>query len=89
MSEPANERANEPAINRSGNTTPRRANQFTIRSILVITLIMAVASAGAGQLWQAMNGKLEDLGTFILVTSMAPLGLMIIVNWIFRLFGKL
>ena len=74
-------------------TTPVRATgvgkQFTIRSILVITLIMAVASVGAGQLWQAVNGKLQDIGPFVMVTSMAPLGLMIIVNWLFRIFGKL
>ena len=63
--------------------------QFTLRSILIVTLITAVASVGAGLLWQAMNGKLLDIGPFVMVTSMAPLGLMIIINWLFRIFGKL
>ena len=79
----------------SDQRTPENLNhsrsdyQFTIRSILVITLIMAVASAGLGQLWRAVNGQVEDVGPFVLVTCMAPLGVLIAVNWLFRLFGKL
>ena len=63
--------------------------QFSIRSIMVITLIMAVASTAMGQLWRVANGQVQDVGPFILVTSMAPLGVMIATYWLFRLIGKL
>ena len=71
-----------PAETRAGPTGP----QFTIRSIMIITIIMAIGSAGIGQLWRAANGHLEDIGLFVIVTSMAPLGLMIAINWFLRLF---
>lgn len=67
----------------------QKPNQFSIRLIMVITVIAAVASAGLGQLYRAANGQVEDIGPFIIITSMAPLGVMIALNWIFRLFGKL
>ncbi len=65
------------------------ANQFTIRSIFVITIIMAVGSAGAGQLWRAVNGKIEDVGPFVIITSMAPLGVTVAVYWLMRLVRKI
>lgn len=70
--------ANEPATGR----------RFTIRSIMMITVILAVASAGIGQLYRAMNGQIEDVGPFVIVSSMAPLGLMIVIYWLTRLFGQ-
>ena len=63
--------------------------RFTIRSIMVITLIVAVAAAAAGRLGMAAQGQLDQIGPFVIVTSMAPLGLMIAINWFFRLIGKL
>jgi hypothetical protein len=56
---------------------------------MVVTVILAVASAGVGQLFRAAHGQIEDIGPFIILTAMAPLGVMVIVNWLFRLFGKL
>ena len=72
--------------------TPENSNQrprFTIRSIMVITLIVAVAAAAAGRLYMAANGQTEQIGPFVIATSMAPLGLMILINWFFRLLGRL
>lgn len=63
--------------------------RFTIRSIMVITLIVAVAAAAAGRLYSAASGQLEQIGPFVIATSMAPLGLMIVIHWFFRLIGKL
>ena len=56
---------------------------------MVITLIVAVAAAAAGRLYVAANGQIEEIGPFVIATSMAPLGLMIIIHWFFRLIGKL
>ena len=74
-----------PLKTRKGTLDP----QFTIRSIMIITIIMAIGSAGIGQLWRAANGHLEDIGLFLIVTSMAPLGLMIAIYWFLRLFRML
>ena len=68
---------------------PKRRFVFTLRSILVITAVMAVGSMAAGHLFQVVHGSPSDVGKFALVASIAPLGLMIITNWLFRLFGKL
>lgn len=67
---------------------PHARTQFTIKSILVITLLMAITSTALGQLWRIANGQIQDVGPFVLVTSMAPLGVMICVYWLFRLTGK-
>jgi len=67
----------------------RRRMRFTIRSILVITLVIAVAATATGRLYSAASGKLDEIGPFVVVTSMAPLGLMVIINWFFRLMGRL
>ena len=71
------------------NENTKRKSQYSIRLIMVVTVIIAVASAGLGQLYRAANGHVEDIGPFIIITSMAPLGVMIALNWLFRLFGKL
>ena len=76
--------------NRLASDTPRQPRaQFSIRQIMVITVILAVASAGIGQLFRAAQGSVEDIGPFIILTAMAPLGVMVAVNWLFRLIGKL
>lgn len=67
---------------------PARRMRFTIRSMMVITLIVAVAAAAAGRLYIAANGQIEEIGPFVIATSMAPLGLMILIHWFFRLLGK-
>ena len=66
----------------------RRKMRFTIRSIMVITLIIAVAAAAAGRLYSAASGQLDQIGPFVIATSMAPLGLMIIIYWFFRMMGR-
>ena len=74
---------------RSNNPPAPQKIRFTIRSIMVITLIMAVAAAAAGRLASAANsGQLEQIGPFVIATSMAPLGLMIVVSWFLRLANK-
>ena len=78
-----------PNISDKQSKTSRQPNQFSIRLVMVITVIIAVASAGLGQLYRAANGNIQDIGPFIIITSMAPLGVMIVLNWLFRLFGKL
>ena len=67
----------------------KRRFVFTLRSILVITAVMAVSAMAAGHLFRVVQGSPEDVGPFALVAAIAPLGLMIVTNWLFRLFGKL
>jgi len=59
---------------------------FTLRSILVITAVMAVGATAAAHLFRVVQGSPSDVGPFALVASIAPLGLMIITSWLFRLF---
>jgi hypothetical protein len=61
---------------------------FSIRSIMVLTAVMAATAAGTAHLWRSANGDPAELGSFIIVTSLGPLGLMIVASWCFRIFGK-
>jgi hypothetical protein len=56
----------------------RRRRQFTIRSILFATTLVAVAAAGFGGLVRA--GEDGDPTMFVLFVVAAPLGLVLILN---------
>ena len=49
---------------------------------------MAVSAMALGYLTRVIFGSTSDVGPFALVASIAPLGLMIVVSWIFRLFSQ-
>lgn len=72
----------------ANNQRPRKRLTFTLRSILVITAVMAVSAMALGHLMRVILGSPSDVGPFALVASIAPLGLMIVASWLFRLFGK-
>ena len=60
--------------------------RFSIRSMMILTTVMAAAATGAGHLWRAANGQDNEIAVFVMVTTMAPLGVMIAVSWMYQLF---
>jgi hypothetical protein len=63
----------------------RSVSRFSIQSILIVTLVMALTAASIGNLWRAGTGELSEVGSLLLFTNMAPLGIMILVSWGYRL----
>ena len=63
-------------------------SRFSIESILVVTAVMAFTAAGLAHLWRTSTGDIAEVGGFILFTNVAPLGLMILVSWVYHLSRK-
>ena len=61
--------------------------RFSLRGILIVTAIMALSATGVAHLVGAANHGVDEIGSFILVTNVAPLGLAVALYWIFRLMG--
>ena len=60
-------------------------SRFSIESILVVTVVMAATAAGIAHLWRTSTGDVANVGGYILFTNVAPLGLMILVSWVYYL----
>ena len=79
-------KTNPPAqLNRSSRPS---WNRFSIQAIMVITVVMAFTAAAVAHLWRASAGDISEVGAFILFTNVAPLGLMILVSWVYIWVGK-
>ena len=59
-------------------SAPRRKRQFTIRSVLFATTLVAIAAAGFGGLVRAGDAAAPTL--FVLFVVAAPLGLMLVLS---------
>jgi hypothetical protein len=57
---------------------PRRGNQFTIRAILFLTLLVTIAAAGFGGLVRAREDNLST--TFVMFVVVAPLALLLVMS---------
>lgn len=55
--------------------------RFSLRGILIVTAIMALSATGLAHLIQADEGGLDEIASLILITNVAPLGLMIALSW--------
>ncbi len=68
---------------------PRPWMRFSLRGILIVTAIMALSATGLAHLIQADNGGLDEIASLILITNVAPLGLMVAISWFHMLVGYL
>lgn len=58
--------------------------RFSIMSILVITTVFAAAAASLGNLYNAASGNPEEIGTFIIITAMLPMVMLLAASTFFR-----
>lgn len=63
-------------------------SRFSIESILVVTAVMACTAAAISHLWRTSQGNSTGVGGFIIFTNVAPLGLMILVSWVYYLLRR-
>lgn len=52
---------------------------------MVIMVVAAATAVSLAHLFRAANGKLSEIGPFVLVTAVSPLLLMIVVSWTFKI----
>ena len=64
---------------------PAQSTKFSIRSIFVITTVFAGGAVSLGYLFRAANGNSDEIGPFVIITMIMPLGLMIAMSWTFRI----
>jgi len=51
--------------------------RFSLRGILIVTAIMALSATGLAHLVRSAETGVDEIGSFILVTNVAPLGLAV------------
>jgi hypothetical protein len=54
---------------------------LTIRSMLLLTAVLASAAASFGYLWRASEGDGEEIGHFVIMTAMMPLLILVVSYW--------
>ncbi len=59
--------------------------KFTLKAIFVSMIVFSVAAMTIGYLVRSINDPVQ-LGYFVVMTSMAPLAVMVVTSWMFRLF---
>ena len=61
---------------------------FSIKSILVVTVVFAASAASLGHLWRAAHGDQGEVGQFVIVTAMLPMVVVVAASWFFKIFGR-
>lgn len=57
----------------------------TIRTILVLTAVFAGTAASFGYLWRASSGDGQEIGRFVIMTSMMPLLILVGAYWTLKI----
>ena len=77
------------------NTNPterpqRAAGTFSIKAILVFMTVFAAGAASLAHLVRAsISGEPNDIGIFVLTTTITPMAVMVAVSWFFWIARKL
>lgn len=58
---------------------------LTIRSMLIMTAVLASTAASFGYLWRAASGTGEGIGQFVMMTSMMPLLILVGAYWTLKI----
>lgn len=53
-------------------------------SILVTTTVFAAAATSLGNLYNAANGNPEEIGSFVVITAMLPMAMLVAASTFFR-----
>ena len=77
--------------NANPNGRPQRPRgTFSIKAILVFMTVFAAGAASLAHLVRAsISGEPNDIGVFVLTTTITPMAVMVAVSWFFWLSGKL
>ena len=62
---------------------------FSIKSILVVTAVFAASAASLAHLVRAAQGKENEVGQFVIVTSMLPMVMLVAASWFLKILGRL
>lgn len=65
--------------------TKPASKQVTIRTILVLTAVFAGTAASFGYLWRASSGDGQEVGRFVIMTSMMPLLVLVGAYWTLKI----
>ena len=57
-------------------------------SVLVITTVFAAAATSLGNLYNAANGNPEKIGSFVIVTAMLPMVMLVAASTFFRVLKR-
>ena len=62
---------------------------FSIKSIMVITVVFAAAAVSMGHLWRAANGDKSEIGHFAVLNAILPMLIVVVASLFFKIFGRL
>lgn len=68
---------------------PQTRTRFSIKSVMVLTAVLAAAAASMAHLWRAAQSEEGDVGQFVIFTAMLPMLILVAASWFFKIFGRI